>query len=155
MTNDLSITQEQADGSLKKVVLPPATQGEAEAGTESGLRMFSPLRVAQAIAALAGGSTPPTAITALANVKFGAAAGSGITHVIPASPAFGDKAEYVITASGSDRNFTITTGILKPSNSAFDRSAGVSLIVSKPNIILFKCVVAGTWMLVSIVGGGE
>ncbi len=39
----------------------PVTKAEAEAGTESGLRMYSPLRVAQAIAALAsGGSSPKT-----------------------------------------------------------------------------------------------
>jgi hypothetical protein len=36
-----------------------ATQAEAEAGTEVALRTFSPLRVAQAIAALSGGGSTP------------------------------------------------------------------------------------------------
>jgi hypothetical protein len=36
-----------------------ATQAEAEAGTETELRAFSPVRIAQAIAALESGDTPP------------------------------------------------------------------------------------------------
>jgi hypothetical protein len=39
---------------LYEPVQTPATQAEAEAGTETGIRSFSPLRVKQAIAALAG-----------------------------------------------------------------------------------------------------
>ena len=37
--------------------VPAATQAEAEAGTESGLRMFSPARIAQAVTALAPASS--------------------------------------------------------------------------------------------------
>ena len=114
------------------------------------------IEVVEIIGGSGSPSTPPAAITATANVNFGAAAGTGITHVLPAAPAFGNKAEYVITASGADRNFTINTSILKPSNSSFDRTAGVTFTSGKPNIVLFKCVDnAGTWMLTSIVGGGE
>jgi len=49
------------DGPSWKAIGSAATQAEAEAGTESALRMFSPLRVKQAIAALApGGSSVHT-----------------------------------------------------------------------------------------------
>jgi hypothetical protein len=48
-----------------------ASQGEMEAGTEAGLRAMSPLRVAQAIAALGGGSTlTRTTFTASGNLTF-------------------------------------------------------------------------------------
>ena len=40
---------------LYEPLLTPASQGEMQVGTESALRSMSPLRVAQAIAALAGG----------------------------------------------------------------------------------------------------
>ena len=97
----------------------------------------------------------PTALAPAANVLFGVVAGAGVT-VLPASPAFGAKAEYVITPTGADRNLKITTAILKPSNSSFDRAVGVTLPVGKPSIVMFKCVdEAGTWMLISNVGGGE
>lgn len=101
------------------------------------------------------GPTAPTALAPAANVLFGVVAGSGVT-VLPASPTFGAKAEYVITPTGADRNLKITTAILKPSNSSYDRAVGVTLPVGKPSIVMFKCVdEAGTWMLVSNVGGGE
>ena len=48
-----------------------ASQGEMEAGTEAALRAMSPLRVAQAIAALGGGSTiTRTTFTASGNLTF-------------------------------------------------------------------------------------
>ena len=48
-----------------------ASQGEMEAGTEAALRSMSPLRVAQAIAALGPGSTlTRTAFTASGNLTF-------------------------------------------------------------------------------------
>jgi hypothetical protein len=48
-----------------------ASQGEMEAGTEAALRSMSPLRVAQAIAALATGSTlTRTGFTASGNLTF-------------------------------------------------------------------------------------
>ena len=101
------------------------------------------------------GSAAPTALAPAANVLFGVVAGAGVT-VLPASPAFGAKAEYVITPTGADRNLKITTAILKPSNSSYDRAVGVTLPVGKPSIVMFKCVdEAGTWMLISNVGGGE
>lgn len=51
--------------------LTAASQGEMEAGTEAAIRSMSPLRVAQAIAALAGGPTlVRTTFTASGNLTF-------------------------------------------------------------------------------------
>jgi len=47
------------DAAVTALIAAAASQGEAEAGTEAALRSFSPLRVAQAIAALGGGSFEP------------------------------------------------------------------------------------------------
>jgi hypothetical protein len=51
-------TADQSNGEIETAYnaqVAAASQGEAEAGTEAAIRRFSPLRVAQAIAALAGG----------------------------------------------------------------------------------------------------
>lgn len=51
--------------SLAGLGLPPASQGEMETGTEPGLRAMSPLRVAQAIIALAPGGGGGASLTFL------------------------------------------------------------------------------------------
>ena len=98
----------------------------------------------------AGGSTPPTAITALANVKFGAAAGSGITHILPASPATGQKAQYLVTASGADRSLNLDSAIRLPSDSAL--SLPKNMTSGKTYIAQFEYF-GSFWGLTTLVGG--
>ncbi len=113
MENDISITQEQADGTLKKLTLPLASQAESESGTESALRMFSPLRVAQAIAAL-GGSGGGSAIT-VARTIFVDPSGNDTTGEIgnPAKPFLTAQAPYtrLLTTNPNDEYFRLVLGV--------------------------------------------
>ena len=103
----------------------------------------------QGIAAPSG-STPPTPITATANVKFGAAAGTGITQVLPASPASGDRAKYYITASGGDRTLDFDSAIKRPGDSGLSLPKTLTSALTYIVLLEFN----GTnWMLVSLVGG--
>ena len=83
-----------------------ATQAEAEAGMESSLRMFSPQRIAQAIAAL-GGSGGGSCFT-LKSADFNSIAGKSyavdtsggvVTATLPATPIDGDVIEFADAAS--------------------------------------------------------
>ena len=97
-----------------------------------------------------GASTPPTAIIALANVKFGASSGSGITHVLPASPATGQKAQYLVTASGADRSLDLDSAIRLPSDSAL--SLPKNMTSGKTYIAQFEYF-GSFWGLTTLVGG--
>ena len=97
-----------------------------------------------------GGSTPPTLITAAANVKFGAAAGTGITHVLPASPTTGQKAQYLVTASGADRSLDLDSAIRLPSDSAL--SLPKNMTSGKTYVAQFEYF-GSFWGLTTLVGG--
>lgn len=101
-------------------------------------------------AEVVAGSAVPTAITAVASVKFGAASGAGITHVLPASPAAGDRAKYYVTASGGDRGLDFDSAILRPSDSGL--ALPKTLAGGKTYVVLMEYNGTG-WMLVSLVGG--
>ncbi len=58
----VSILRDTDVGSVVQEHMPEATQTEAEAGTLSTIRSFSPLRLSQAIASLAPDSTPAGAV---------------------------------------------------------------------------------------------
>ena len=119
--------------------------------TEAGRAMLAAASAAAQAAIVAPYISPtPTALTAIANVKFGAAAGAGITHVLPADPVAGDRAKYYVTASGGDRTLDFATAIKVPSDSAL--SLPKTMTSGKTYIVLMEH--NGTnWMLVSLVGG--
>jgi len=81
-----------------------ATQVEAEAGTESGLRSFSPLRVAQAIAALGGGGGASISTPHVAYVQ---------TSGNDSTAAIGDPSKPYLTAQAAYNALlpTITGGV--------------------------------------------
>ena len=110
-------------GNLSPIVPPPpATQDEAEAGTEPGLRWFSPLRIAQEIAALAetdpgawGTSTEVTisdGVAALTGTGYytvdteGDAETDDLTQITGLT--IGD--EVIIAAENTDRTIEIKAG---------------------------------------------
>jgi hypothetical protein len=70
---DIGVSVQAYDADIPTV---SASQGEMEAGTEAALRAMSPLRVAQAIAALGGGSTQIQPISA-------SVAGNALTITAP------------------------------------------------------------------------
>lgn len=107
--------------------------------------------LADAIAAIvpAGGSTAPTELTPSAAVKFGAAAGSGITDVLPATPTSGDRAKYYITPNGA-QTLTLDAAIHVPTDSGI--TLPKTLTSGKTYIVVFEYVVA-QWGL-SVVEGG-
>jgi len=81
-----------------------ATQAEAEAGTEAGLRSFSPLRIAQAIAAI-GGSGGGSVISVTRTV-FVDLSGNDSTAAIgdPSKPFLTAQAAYnAVPTSGSNK----------------------------------------------------
>ena len=92
------------DGPGWKDLGSPATQAEAEAGTEAALRMFSPLRVAQAIAALAGATAwelKTSNFTAVAGHKYFCDTTDAVfSATLPASPSVGDTVD-IVDAQGS------------------------------------------------------
>jgi hypothetical protein len=95
------------------------------------------------------GSSAPTALTPSANVKFGAAAGAGITDVLSAAPAAGDRAKYYIKPTG-DKTLDFDTAILKPTDSGL--TLPKTMTSGKTYVVLMEF--NGTaWMLVSLVGG--
>lgn len=67
---------------------PTASQAEAEAGTETGLRSWSPLRVGQAVAALAGEGA-----TEVSDAAYDAGTWDGDTTHAPSKNAIRDKVE--------------------------------------------------------------
>jgi len=81
-----------------------ATQAEAEAGTEAGLRSFSPLRVAQAIAALGGGGGASISTPHVAYVQ---------TSGNDSTAAIGDPSKPYLTAQAAYNALlpTITGGV--------------------------------------------
>jgi hypothetical protein len=66
-TSDIGVSVQAYDADIPTVA---ASQGEMGAGTEAALRSMSPLRVAQAIAALAGVTLTRTTFTASGNLTF-------------------------------------------------------------------------------------
>jgi hypothetical protein len=100
-------------------------------------------------AEVVAGAAAPEALTPSANVKFGAAAGAGITDVLPAAPSAGDRAKYYIKPAG-DKTLDFATAILKPTDSGL--SLPKTMTSGKTYIVLMEY--NGTaWMLVSLVGG--
>ena len=81
-------------------IVAAASQAEMEAGTEAALRTMSPLRVAQAIAALAAGGGGGGMTALYKDANFTASADeliyseAGLTHQLPATPNNGDKVSF-------------------------------------------------------------
>jgi hypothetical protein len=94
--------------------------------------------------------TIPTTITATAEVVFGPSAGGDVTHVLPATPAIGDRAKYYVLPSGGNRSLDLDPEILRPSDSAV--SFPKTLTSGKHYIVLFERG-PSAWWLVSLVGG--
>ena len=106
-----------------------ASQAEAEAGTEAGLRMFSPLRVAQAIAALAAGggaaiSTPHVAYVESTGNDSTAAIGDPSKPYLTAQAAY-NALFHTITWNGtSGVQGTIFCGVGDHGSITCDATAG-------------------------------
>ena len=133
-----------ANVSGKPTIIPDAAGSIAEDGKQYARQDGAWAEVA------AGGSTAPEVIASTSSVKFGAAAGTGITKVLPATPAAGDKAKYYITLTGSSKTFDRDAAILLPSDSGL--TLPKTFTSTKTYIVLFEF--NGTsWMLVSLVGG--
>ena len=93
-----------------------ATQGEAEAGSSTDVKRFTPQRIGQAIAALASGglslqATPKTAnFTAVAGQQYIVdTSSSAFTMTFPASPSVGDTVG-VIDYAGTFHTNNLTLG---------------------------------------------
>jgi hypothetical protein len=108
-----------------------ASQGEMEAGTEAALRSMSPLRVAQAIAAQAGGTTlTRTTFTASGNLTFPAGVtqawvtGQGCGGGGGGSTAGGDGGTTTFGPNGGAVVLTLAGGIKGLAYSSITGGAG-------------------------------
>ncbi|MEI6073580.1 MAG: hypothetical protein WCS31_17475 [Verrucomicrobiae bacterium] len=140
---DVTGLQTALDGKAASSALQDAAGSIAEDGKQYARKNAGWVEVS-------AGPAAPIAISATANVKFGAAAGSGITHVLPAAPTSGDRAKYYITASGADRTFDMDSSIIPPSDSGL--TLPKTLTSGKTYIVAFEYVVS-QWGL-SVVEGG-
>lgn len=104
---------------------PAASQAEAEAGTEAALRSFSPLRLTQAIAALAGGGNKLVGVERdirLLALKQAADEGDRIDMVDGIADPLDDTSD--IDTGGSSNIDTSMPGMIKPSGGETTEEGG-------------------------------
>ena len=114
-----------------------ATQAEMEAGTESSVRSISPLRVAQAITALAAGASS-TVLRSSSNLQsnksYIIAANTSITVTLPSSPSNGDQI-FLIDAESIQGNTRHT--VSRNNNTIMGLSENLVLDIPGCNILLY------------------
>lgn len=130
-----------------------ATEAEAEAGTETGGKIFSPLRVKQAIDALAVGGVTYVAKTATYTTQnmegvLADTSGGAFTVNLPASPSTGDQV-IIADSGGVFGTNNLTTG----RNSSTINGTAADLVLNIDGVSVQFVYDGSTWEVYAQVGG--